>query len=200
MPLRHPSGRRLSRRQTGRPMRRAVRPSSSSPWSSRSSWSSCSAIIEFAFALNAILAIDFASRDAALAAAEAGATDGADCSILRSLDQSVTAPAYNSNITEVRIFKSDSNGQSLGPVNVYDRSGSAACAGLGYHQVSEGYADTDRCNELAGLQGPEHASTRSASRSPTTTTGTRRSTRSISQSGGGYTMVKSNAMRMEPIL
>jgi Flp pilus assembly protein TadG len=198
MPLRHPSGRRLSRRQTGRPASRGqtlVEFALVFPFF----MVILLGIIEFSFALNAILAIDFASRDAALAAAEAGATDGADCSVLRSLDQSVTAPASNSNITEVRIYKSDSNGQSLGPVNVYDRSGSAACAGLGYHQVSEGYADTDRCNELAGCGVQSSVDTIGVQitydydwHTPLHAL--------ISQSGGGYTMVKSNAMRMEPIL
>ena len=39
-------------------------------------------MIEFAFVFNAILAVNYAARDAALAAAEAGDRSGADCIIL----------------------------------------------------------------------------------------------------------------------
>lgn len=62
-------------------------------------------VIEFAFALNASLSIDYATRDAALVAAEAGNTVGADCSILAKVDESVTAPADRGAITEVQIYK-----------------------------------------------------------------------------------------------
>lgn len=156
-------------------------------------------VVEFSFALNAVLAIDFASRDAALAAAEAGNADGADCSILQALDRSITAPATTNNISEVRIFKSDSNGNPLGPTNIYDLAGKATCAGLPYHLASEGYKDTDRCNELAGCK----------VQSTVDTIGVRITYVYIwhtplhsllSLPGAGYEMVKANAMRMEPIL
>lgn len=156
-------------------------------------------IIEFAFALNAVLAIDFASRDAALAAAEAGNADGADCSILKSVDEGITAPASDADITQIRIFKSDANGNELGPVNIYDVGGKAACAGLPFSLVSEGYQDTDRCNELAGCKVQSTVDTIGVEityiykwHTPLHSL--------LSLPGNGYTMVKANAMRMEPVL
>lgn len=163
-------------------------------------------MIEFAFALNAVVSIDFATRDAALAAAEAGNTDDADCSILRALDGSMTAPANNSRVSEVRIFKADINGTALGPVNIYDRSGVTSCpledgtpATVAYHLVSGSYPGSSRCNELQGC-----------SVQPTVDTigvqisygyGWVTPLHAIVPSmGTGYSMVKSNAMRMEPIL
>jgi Flp pilus assembly protein TadG len=164
------------------------------------------AIIEFAFALNALVSIDFATRDAALAAAEAGNADEADCSILRALDGSMTAPANNSRVTEVRIFKSDVNGVALGPVNVYDRTGATSCpledgtpATVAYQLVSGTYPESSRCNELGGCGVQPTVDTIGVQ---------------ISYGYGwvtplhvlvpslepGYSMVKSNAMRMEPIL
>jgi Flp pilus assembly protein TadG len=164
------------------------------------------AVIEFAFALNALVSIDFATRDAALAAAEAGNTDDADCSILRALDGSMTAPANNSRVTEVRIFKSDVNGVALGPVNIYDRNGVTSCpledgtpATVAYQLVTGTYPETSRCNELQGC-----------SVQPTVDTiGVQISYGYgwvtplhvfVPSLGPGYSMVKSNAMRMEPIL
>jgi Flp pilus assembly protein TadG len=157
------------------------------------------ATIEFAFALNAVLAVDFASRDAALAAAEAGNGSGADCSILNAVDSNVTAPASAGQITEVRIFKSDANGKSLGPVNVYDVSGTAACAGMPYHLVSETYVETDRCNELAGCNVQTSVDTIGVQityayqwKTPLHSI--------LPTAGPGYQIVRSNAMRMEPVL
>lgn len=158
------------------------------------------ATIEFAFALNGVLAVDFASRDAALAAAEAGNADGADCSILKAVDASVTAPADASNITEVDIFKSDANGKSLGPTNVYDVSGTAACTGLPYHLVSETYVDTDRCNELAGCNVPQ-ASVDTIGVQITYMYGWKTPLHGLlPMAGSGYQIVRTNAMRMEPVL
>ena len=55
-------------------------------------------VIEFAFSFNAILAVNYASRNAALAAAEAGATTGADCVILGGIESDVAAPANHAKI------------------------------------------------------------------------------------------------------
>jgi Flp pilus assembly protein TadG len=157
------------------------------------------ATIEFAFALNAVLAVDFASRDAALAAAEAGSGNGADCSILKAVDSNVTAPASESSITEVRIFKSDGNGKALGPADVYDVTGAAACAGMPYHLVSETYPETDRCNELGGCTVQTTVDTIGvqityAYQWKTPLHGI------LPLAGTGYQITRSNAMRMEPIL
>ena len=164
------------------------------------------AVVEFAFVMNAFAAIGFATRDAALAAAEAGNASSADCSILRALDTSITAPASNARVSEVRIFKSDSTGHDLGPANVYERSGEISCpladgtpATVPYHEVSNGYPEASRCNELQGCKMQPTVDTIGVQVSyvygwvtplhwlvPT--------------AGPGYTMVKSNAMRMEPVL
>jgi Flp pilus assembly protein TadG len=142
------------------------------------------AVIEFAFALNALVSIDFATRDAALAAAEAGNTDDADCSILRALDSSMTAPANNSRVSEVRIFKADVNGSP---------------ATVAYRLLSGTYPESSRCNELEGCKVQPTVDTIGVQIhygygwvTPLHTF--------IPSMGPGYSMVKSNAMRMEPIL
>ncbi len=68
-------------------------------------------VIEFAFVLNASLSVEFATRDAALAAAEAGTTPGADCSILKVVEASIGAPADKARIQEVQIYRSDASGR-----------------------------------------------------------------------------------------
>ena len=164
------------------------------------------AIIEFGFTMNAWVSVDFATRDAALAAAEAGNADSADCSILRALDGSLTTPANSQAVTEVRVFKADANGNALGPVNVYDRAGTTSCpladgtaSSLSYHLVSATYAASARCNELQGCKVQTTVDTVGVQivykyswvtplhfMMPTL--------------GPGYSMVKANAMRMEPVL
>ncbi len=164
------------------------------------------AIIEFAFALNALVSVDFATRGAALAAAEAGNADQADCSILRAVDRSMTAPANNSRVSEVRIFKADTNGNALGPVNVYDRDGVTSCpledgtaATVAYKLVTGTYPETSRCNEMGGCKVQPSVDTIGVQIRygygwvtplhwlvPTL--------------GSDFSLVKSNAMRMEPIL
>lgn len=72
--------------------------------------------IEFAFAFNAILAVNFASRNAALIAAEAGDLQGGDCVILSNIEKDVGAPASHSNILKVDIYRAKSNGQAYAPI------------------------------------------------------------------------------------
>lgn len=164
------------------------------------------AVVEFAFVMNANASIDFATRDATLTAAEAGDSSGADCSILRALDSSMTAPANNGRVNEVRIFKSDTNGNALGPVNVYDRSGTTSCpladgtpATVAYHQVSSSYPEASRCNELQGCKVQTTVDTIGVQISYLYGWVTPLNSL-LELSGPGYTLVKSNAMRMEPVL
>jgi len=156
-------------------------------------------VIEFAFVFNASLSIEFATRDGALAAAEAGSTPGADCSILKVVDASVGAPADRNSISEVRIYKSDPNGNPIGGVaNIYSRGGGGACPNLPYKLVSGSYLDTDRCNVLAtavcggvdtiGVQ----VTYVYAWKTPLA--------RMLPMTGPGYTLTTNNAMRMEPVL
>jgi Flp pilus assembly protein TadG len=173
-------------------------------------------IIEFGFALNAVLAVNFATREAALVAAEAGNGDGADCIILQKIEDSISPPAEDNKIESVLIFKSDRLGTKLA-TNTYNRTGSMSCTFPGAVVVTvpysltpaapagENYMDTNRCNILAGCpaKGPLPATIAVDQigvevkyiykwRTPLSAL--------LNLSGTGYTIVKANSMRMEPIL
>ncbi len=115
-------------------------------------------VLEFGFLLNAVLGANFAARDAALLAAEAGSAPGADCVILQSVDGDISAPAADSRIVRVSIYRSDHNGTQIGgSANVYDRTGSTTCTypddstlTVHYTLVSAGYPEEDRCNYIGG--------------------------------------------------
>jgi Flp pilus assembly protein TadG len=169
-------------------------------------------IIEFAFALNAVLSIGFATREAALIAAEAGNGDGADCMILSKIDASISAPSTDGKISNVLIFKADRNGNRLA-TNTYLRAGTMTCDFAGGVSVTvpyslsggENYPDTKRCNALAGCEAnPPLPATGAVDlvgvevryeyswRTPLASL--------LTLSGSGYTIVNSSSMRMEPIL
>ena len=160
-------------------------------------------VVEFGFALNGALSVDFASRDAALAAAEAGTAPDADCSILKVVQNGVTAPADASKISEVRIYLSDQNGKPKGGlVQVYVPGGSV-CPGLPYRLSSGNYPSSNRCNVLAGC------GTGSSKTTTVDTIGVQITyrydwktplPRLLPLSGTGFTIVMDNAMRMEPVL
>jgi Flp pilus assembly protein TadG len=169
------------------------------------------AVIEFSLALNAVLSVNFASREAALIAAEAGNADGADCAILAKVEEAITAPTDEGQITEVRIFKSNRVGQALA-TNRYTRGGSMTCP-LGTGSVTvpytlagtEAYQDTKRCNILLGCPAnPPLPATTSVDHigveirySYLWHTPLRAF---LDLQGTGYSIVQSNAMRMEPVL
>lgn len=166
-------------------------------------------IIEFSFALNAYLAIDFASRDAALAGAEAGNDINADCSVLRAVERSIGAPADVKRVLAVRIFKSDANGNNTGPTNTYTRGGALPCptssdprATLQWSmQGSAGYPVKTRCNELAGCGIANQRSVDTIGVEISYAYNVKTPVYSLlNSSGGGWTMTKGNAMRMEPVL
>lgn len=83
-------------------------------------------LIEFAMAFNANLAVNFASREAALIAAESGNDSIADCRILQKIEQSIGSPARASRINQVRIYRAGVNGNELA-ANVYSRGGNMKC-------------------------------------------------------------------------
>jgi Flp pilus assembly protein TadG len=173
-------------------------------------------IIEFGFALNAVLAVNFATREAALVAAEAGNGDGADCVILQKIEDSISAPAEDARISSVLIFKSDRLGTKLA-TNTYLRTGSTSCVFPGPVTVTvpysltpaapagENYMDIKRCNVLAGCPANAPLPLTTAVdqigvevtyvynwRTPLSAL--------LNLNGPGYTIVKANSMRMEPIL
>ena len=164
-------------------------------------------LIEFGFAFNALLGINFASRNAALTAAEAGDAPGADCLILRGIDLDITSPAEDVRVSEVRIYWSDKNGRQIGSAaNVYRRTGTTSCTYPGraaftvpYTRVSAGYPEATRCNVLAGCGGGHDG---------VDTIGVQIAynyswitpLRNVVPLPGGYTFTRANAMRMEPVL
>jgi TadE-like protein len=60
-------------------------------------------LIEFSLAFHGLLSINFASRDAALFAAEMSSDSGSDCVILASIEEDVDTPAREAGIDEVRV-------------------------------------------------------------------------------------------------
>jgi hypothetical protein len=111
-------------------------------------------MVEYGFLYNNILTVQFAARQGVSAAAEAGANDGADCTILKAIETALTTPIDKSKITFVDIFQSDSNGDPVpGVVNHYIRSGTLDCPGSvdqPYTLVGgEGYEQTARHDAIA---------------------------------------------------
>ena len=167
-------------------------------------------VIEFAFALNAYLSIDFGSREAALAAAEAGNDINADCSVLRSVERSIDAPASNKQVQQVQIYKAQSNGDPVGGASptIYTRTGSMSCPfedgspdTLPYTRTANGYPPSSRCNILAGCSGSTTASVDTIGVQITYQYIVKTPLYSLmNANGNGWTMIKSNAMRMEPVL
>lgn len=170
-------------------------------------------IIEFAFALNSVLAVNFATREAALVAAEAGNADGSDCVVLSRVEDSVGAPSDKSKITTVRIYRSDRNGVRK-ETNLYTRTPSTPtdCI-IGGTTMSvpysisggENYMDTKRCNILAGCPANSPmAATLAVDQIGVEVTYlyTWRTPLSglLGLAGAGYTIIQANTMRMEPIL
>jgi hypothetical protein len=164
-------------------------------------------VIEFAFILNAMLGVNFASREAALTAAEAGNNAGADCAILRTVEASIGAPADKKRITTVEIYLSKANGTPVQPERkyVYVRQGSMPCplptdanARLPYTYSFGSYAYNTRCNVLAGC-GTKTVDTIGVEisyvydwKTPLVSL--------LPMSGTGYNFHMGNAMRMEPVL
>lgn len=167
------------------------------------------ALIEFGLVFNALLSINFATRDASLIAAEAGNGAGADCIILKKVEDSISAPSNHNQILKVEIYKANKNGDpQAGRINVYNRGGSTSCPAVGltvpYGLLgTAGYKDSDRCNVVNGCP------TLPGSPIGVDTIGVKISyhytwfTPMGSFIGLGitdYTMNEANAMRMEPVL
>lgn len=172
-------------------------------------------VIEFAFAFNAILAVNYASRNAALAAAEAGASSGADCVILSGIEADVSAPANHAHITRVEIYRAKSNGDDYDGTTrtVYTRNLAVAVSctrpdltttSIYYSRTSNLYPELSRCNIMAGCPGAsgggnhtgiDHLGVRIFYDHPFVTP-----LQTFVGNGTGITFDRSNVMRMEPIL
>jgi Flp pilus assembly protein TadG len=173
------------------------------------------AIVEFGLGFNALASINFASRQAALTAAKSGNATGSDCLVLRGIEHDISAPANTGNISAVEIFWSDESGNPRNAaVNVYSRTGSTTCLvgtetiTVPYAATTIGYPEAARCNVLAGCGGahvpsvdmigvkiryqyPWHTPLRPLLGFLGDGSGF---------SGAGWSLVQTNAMRMEPTL
>jgi hypothetical protein len=109
-------------------------------------------IIEFTFVLNAEISLNFATRDAALIAAEAGNNANADCLILRQIDSDLSAPTSEANIVAVHIFSATEAGAPLAVPKEqrYTRGGSTTCGAITvpYTRVTDNYPYNVRCSDL----------------------------------------------------
>lgn len=160
------------------------------------------AIVEFAFTFNAVLAAQYASRDAALVAAEAGNQAGADCVILQTVEGDMGAPANPGDLVSVEVYQSSASGVQIGAPTVYARGGSLSCTltdgstiTLPYTRTQDGYPEAGRCNVLAGCDGREldHVGVKVTYRYQWKTP--------IGHGISPYLDVtRSNSMRMEPVL
>jgi len=111
-------------------------------------------MIEYGFLYNNILTVQFAARQGVSAAAEVGAGDGADCTILKAIEAALTVPIDKTKVTSVDIFQSASDGKPVpGIVNHYTRTGTLDCPGSvdqPYTLIGgEGYPQTLRHDAIA---------------------------------------------------
>jgi Flp pilus assembly protein TadG len=181
--------------------------------------------IEFAFAFNALLSMNYATRNGALVAAEAGNSPGADCFVLNNVDASVGAPANASNITQVQIFWTDANGAPLDTsgalwspgdgtpraANTYVRSSaaqtcpdSADSPSIFYTRTANNYPLAARCNDILGSLAAcqtGHATLDEIGVEVTYNDAWKTPLANlVGLSGTGFTLVQANEMRMEPVI
>jgi Flp pilus assembly protein TadG len=186
------------------------------------------AVIEFSFLMNGQLSINFATRDGALIAAEAGnagldaqGDDLADCVILQKIQQDVTAPANVANITQIQIYWTNSTGQPLdtsGAVTTFGSStqavdmyvpGSTTCTypdsttiTVPFKETTANYASSNRCNAILGT-GCQAGHTGLDTIGVLVTYNDTWKTplhNLIGLMGSGWNLTQSNLMRMEPVL
>ncbi len=164
-------------------------------------------LIEFALAFNANLAVNFASREAALIGAESGNDAIADCRILQTIENSIDNPADAARINQVRIYRAGVNGNELA-ANVYSRGGNITCTfwdgvanqtiTVHYTLLNAGYPVASRCNQLEGC-GANSLDTIGVAINYTHPWVTPLA-EIVSLNGTGFSFTASNAMRMEPVL
>ena len=163
-------------------------------------------IIEFAFVFSALLGVNFASRNAALTAAEAGSDKLADCVILQQVENSIGAPGNKANVQTVTIYRSDQSGSTRLATLTYTRGGTTTCTkgavslSVPYSSPTGTYTHDQRCNYLNGCP--------LLGRTQIDTIGVEITydhywvtpIHNFGLAGTHVTLTQSNAMRMEPIL
>jgi hypothetical protein len=115
------------------------------------------ALIELALGYNAFVGVNRASQQAAHMASIAGNQSGADCLILRGIEESVSSPNRDSSIIDVRIQRTSLAGNWAYQQQLYTRDGTMTCElpngdeiTLPYQQLEDGYPETQRCTALKG--------------------------------------------------
>lgn len=163
-------------------------------------------VIEFGLTFNAILSVNNASRTAVLTATEAGTLVGADCVILQAIEDDIRAPVDAARITTVDIYYSDKNGVQIGSEkSTWNRTGSTSCTVSGttwnipYTRTANGYPESGRCNVLAGCS-VAHPGVDTVGVKVTYIHQWVTPLHAFIGSGTSFTIVRSNAMRMEPVL
>ncbi len=167
-------------------------------------------LMEFSVAFNALLGVNFASRDATLLAAEASSDVGSDCVVLQSVESDISAPADKNRIGEVAVYWATDTGEMMpgSPVNRYRRSGSLTCTTPGgtvltlpYSMVgAEGYPATARCDVQGGCGGGHDTVDTIAVSISYQHLWITPLARLVSLGGVGFDFEHVNAMRMEPSL
>lgn len=171
------------------------------------------AVIEYGFLMNANLASSYATRDASLVAAEAGNNSGADCAILKKIEDDINGPSDPANITTVKIYWADATTGAIigGNVNTYTRSLTptlpCTVGGVSFNlkygsSPTIGYPVANRCNILNGSScAVGHSGLDTIGVQITYNYQWHTPLKSLlGFAGSGWTIVRSNAMEMEPVL
>jgi Flp pilus assembly protein TadG len=110
------------------------------------------AMIEFGFAFNAVLGINRASQNGVLIAGQAGSDSGADCLILKTIEEQLHTPIDKRDVTQIQISRTTTTGAGSLASNTYTRSGSKNCGdySVPYTASSTGYPESQRCDVLNG--------------------------------------------------
>jgi Flp pilus assembly protein TadG len=162
--------------------------------------------IEFALGFNAVLSVNYATREATQVASTGGSMLGMDCVILRTIEEGIEAPADRSRTQQVEIYRSDRHGAVVGgAITTYVRTGTSnltcpeGVVALPYTRTANLYPELTRCNVLAGCGGSgtiDHLGVR-------VTYGHRLVTpvgAFLPAVGGTMTVQRTHAMRLEPVL
>jgi hypothetical protein len=171
------------------------------------------AMIEYGFLMNATLASGYATRDASLIAAEAGNAAGADCAILKKIEDDINGPSDPANISTVEIYWADpvTGAIKAGSVDTYTRTTSPTLActvgGVSFNldygaSPTLNYLYSSRCNVINGAScalGHTGLDTIGVQITYNYTWHTPLKSL-LGFTGPGWTIVKANAMEMEPVL
>jgi Flp pilus assembly protein TadG len=177
--------------------------------------------IEFAFVFNAVLSANYATRDASLVGAEAGSNPGADCVIIAQVLADMKPPVDSSQVTQIIIYRASLGG---GPVtgsyttsgNVWNRGGTTDCSAYGgsaalpYTRATNNYPEGlpnlvtgvgGRCTYLNGCPNNALRTRDTVGVEITYAYSWHTPLRNfVGLVGSGISVVRSNEMRVEPIL